>query len=109
MAENHLKKCLTFLAIGEMQNQNDSDSTLHLSRRLGSKTQVTAYTGKAIEQGEHFFADGSANLYSHFYNQYDSFSENWELTYLKPQLCHSWAYTQRMLHHTARTLAQLCS
>jgi hypothetical protein len=27
--------------------------------------------------------DGSANFYSHFGNQYDGFSENWDSIYLK--------------------------
>jgi hypothetical protein len=34
-------------------------------------------------------------LYSHFGNQNDSFSENWELVFLKTQIFHFWAYTQK--------------
>ena len=44
-------------------------------------------------------AGGSTNLYSHFGNQYNSSSENWESTYPKTQLYHSWPCTQRMLNH----------
>jgi hypothetical protein len=53
--------------------------------------------------------DGSANLYSHSGNQFGGFSENWEKFYLKIQLCNSWEYIQKMLHHPTKTLAQLCS
>ena len=42
--------------------------------------------GENVESGEHSStAGGSANLYSHFQNQYGSFSENWEPIYLKTQ------------------------
>ena len=37
--------------------------------------QVTAHAGKDVEQGEHSsVANGSANLHSHFGNQYSGFS-----------------------------------
>ena len=43
------------------------------------KTQSTAHAGEDVEQGEHSsIADGSANLYINFGNQFDNFSENWE-------------------------------
>ena len=43
------------------------------------KTQVIAHAGEDVEQGEHSSsARGSANLYNHFENQFDSFSKNWE-------------------------------
>jgi hypothetical protein len=68
---------------------------------------VIAHAGENVEQGDHFsMAGGSANLYSHYGNQYDVSSESWELIYLKTQLYHSWVYTQRILHHTIRTLVQ---
>ncbi|ERE70350.1 zinc finger protein [Cricetulus griseus] len=51
-------------------------------------------------------AGGSANLYSHFADQYGSFSENWKSTYLKTQQYHFWAY-QEMHIHTTRALAAL--
>jgi hypothetical protein len=52
---------------------------------------------------------GSANLYSHFRNQYGGSPENLESIYFKTQLYHSWAYTQKTLHLTTSTLTQLCS
>ena len=58
---------------------------------------MTAHTEEDVEQGKHSStASGSANLYNHFGHQYGSFLENWEFIYLKTQLYHSWAYTQRM-------------
>jgi hypothetical protein len=42
-------------------------------------TQVTAHAGKDVEQRKHpSIAGGSANLYSHFRNQFSSFSKNLE-------------------------------
>jgi hypothetical protein len=41
------------------------------------KTQVTAYAGKDVKQGEHSFIAGrSANLSNHSGNQSNGFSEN---------------------------------
>jgi hypothetical protein len=58
---------------------------------------MTSSVDKDVEQGEQFsIAGGSENLYNHTGNQFGSFSENLE-------------YTQKMLHHTTRMLAQLCS
>ena len=64
------------------------------------------YAGEDVELGEHSSIDGgNANLYNkHFGNQYGGLSEIWESTYLKTQQDHSWAYTQRILNHTMRTL-----
>ena len=43
-----------------------------------SKPQVTAHTGKYVEQGEHFsVGDGSANLHCCYENQNGASSENW--------------------------------
>ena len=41
-------------------------------------------------------SDGSADLYSHFANQYGGLSEDFVLIYFKTQQYHSWAYSQRM-------------
>ena len=47
---------------------------------LRSIIQVTANAGNYMEQGEHFpTADGSANLHSHYGNQYGGYSEKWKL------------------------------
>ena len=57
------------------------------------KIMRTTYTEEDVELGEHSStADGSGNLYSHFGNQYGSFSENWESVYLQTQQYHSWAF-----------------
>jgi hypothetical protein len=37
-------------------------------------------------------------LYNHSGNQFDIFSENWELLYLQAQLYYSWAYNQKVFH-----------
>jgi hypothetical protein len=43
------------------------------------KTSSDSSCWQDVEQGEHSsIADGSANLYNHLGNQFDSFLENWE-------------------------------
>jgi hypothetical protein len=45
--------------------------------KLGSKTQVTAHTGKDVEQGKHSSIAGEiTNLYNHSGNQFGIFSES---------------------------------
>jgi hypothetical protein len=67
---------------------------------------VTAHAGEAVEQGEHSSTDGGkAKLYNNFGIQLGSFSEDWEKFYLKTQLYHSWAYTQKMPHNITGSLA----
>ena len=64
------------------------------SARLDTNLQfpTDSHTGKDVEQERHSsIASGNANLYSHYGNQYGSFSENWDSTYLKTQLYYSWA------------------
>jgi hypothetical protein len=57
---------------------------------------VTAHTGKDVEQGEHFLtASKSTNLYKHFGNQFDSFSEKLGIALPKDYSC---VYTQKMFH-----------
>jgi hypothetical protein len=47
---------------------------------------VTAYADGDMDQGKHSFTvAGDTKLYNHFGNQYGSFSDNWELIYLKTQ------------------------
>ncbi|KAL6041517.1 hypothetical protein STEG23_029405, partial [Scotinomys teguina] len=59
------------------KNNESSTKRKLLSKWLRSRTLITACVGVDVEQGEHFStADGIANLYSHFGNQYGSFSEN---------------------------------
>jgi hypothetical protein len=46
--------------------------------------QKSSKEGKIVEQGEHSsIAVGSENLYNLFGNPFGTFSENWELFYLK--------------------------
>ena len=46
-------------------------------RWLRSKIQGTAHVSEGVEQREHSsIAGGGTNLYNHFGNQFDSFSEN---------------------------------
>ena len=71
---------------------------------------MIAYAGEDVEEGEYSsIAGGSENWYNHFLNHHDSFSENWESTNLRIQQYNSWEYTQKMLNHTTKTFAQLCS
>jgi hypothetical protein len=72
---------------------------------MRSKTQVIAHDQKNVELGEHSSIVGSANLYNNSGNQFDGFSENSEHFYLKIQIYHFWASTQKMLFHPTRTLA----
>jgi hypothetical protein len=61
------------------------------------------------EHGEYSTtAGGSATSYSHYGNQYGSFSENLESISLTIQLYHLLEYSQKMLCPTTKTLAQPC-
>jgi hypothetical protein len=73
-----------------------------------SATQVAAHAREDVEQGRHSsIAHGTANLYYHSGNQFGGFSENWQYFYLKTLIYYSWTYSQRMIHHPTKTLAQL--
>ena len=65
-----LKEMFIILSHQGNVNQNDSEiPILHLLEWLRSKTQMTAYAGEDVEQGEHFsIANRSVNLSSHFGN-----------------------------------------
>jgi hypothetical protein len=63
--------------------------------------QVAVRAGEDVEQGEHSSIAGrSTQLHSHFGIQYGGFSEIWDFDSVRTQLHHSWAYAQKMLHHT---------
>ena len=56
------------------------DYILYLSEWLKSKTEVITHAREDMEEGEYSsIADESTNLYSHFGNQYDNFSENFTI------------------------------
>jgi hypothetical protein len=52
--------------------------------------------------------DGNANLYSTVEVNVAVAQKNWNSIYLKTQQYHSWAYIQKMLHLTTRTLVLGC-
>jgi hypothetical protein len=71
---------------------------------------VTAETGEDVEKEEHFsIAVGIASWYNHSGIQSGGSSQNWTYYYLRTQLYHSWAYTQKMLQLVIRIHAPLCS
>jgi hypothetical protein len=91
-------------------NQNDPEIPLHTSQNGGSKTQVTADAGKDVEKDDHSsIAGGVESWYNHSGNKSGSSLENWTYYFLRTQLYHSWAYTQKTLQHVLRIHAPLCS
>lgn len=92
MAEKHLKQYSTSFAIREVQIKTTLRFHLKPIRNAKIKTMLTAYAGEDVEQSKDLFIVGrSANLYSHFGNQYGHFSENWESVYLMTRYYHDWA------------------
>jgi hypothetical protein len=56
--------------------------------KINNTSDSPCFEGYGV--GEHSsIAGGSANLYSHYGNQYGNSLERWELTYFKIQLYHS--------------------
>jgi hypothetical protein len=68
------------------------------------KNSETAAAGEDVEKEEHSStAGGTTSWYNHSGNQSDGFSEYWKYFYLRNQVFHSWAYTQKMLQHITGT------
>ena len=110
MAEKHLKKCSTSLVIREMQIKTTLRfhlTPIRMAKIKNSKNNTCWQGCGAREILLHCW--GRTNLYNHSGSQLGSCSENWEYFYLKTQLYHTWACTQKMCHHPTRTFAQLCS
>jgi hypothetical protein len=71
---------------------------------------MTADAGEDVKKEEHSsIASGIASWYNRSGNQSGSSPENYTQYYLRTQLYHSWAYTQKMLQYVIRTNALLCS
>jgi hypothetical protein len=78
----------------------------HQSEWLRSKTQVTPHAGEKIQNEKHSsIAGGIAKWYNPSGNHSGASLENWKYFYLKTELYHSWAYTQKMPHYTTRVHA----
>ena len=93
-------------------NQSNSEIPFHLTpvRMSMIKNTDDSLCWKGCRVRKHSSIAGeSANLYSHFGNQYGDFSENQETIYFKTQQYRCWVHTPKTLNHITRTCVQLCS
>jgi hypothetical protein len=66
-----------FNILSHIENANKVTLRIHHTAVRIAKMKMTAHAGKDLEHTEHSSVAGrSVNLYSHFGNQYDGFSEN---------------------------------
>jgi hypothetical protein len=78
MAENHLKKCSTFLLTREMQIKTTQRFHLISVRTAMIKVSVDSNAVKYVEKEEHSsIVGGIARWHNHSGNQFDCCSENW--------------------------------
>jgi hypothetical protein len=78
MKKQHLKKCSKTLVIREMQIKTILRFHLKMVRMAKIKYLCASTCGGEFGAEGLSFVGGSANLYNHFGNQLDSFSENWK-------------------------------
>jgi len=110
MPKKHLKKYSISLVIRELQIKTTQRFYLTPFRMAKIKTQVKTDAGKDVEKwGHSSIFGGIANWYNHSGNHSGGSSENWTFHYLRNQQYLSWAYTQKVLHHTTKIHAPLCS
>jgi hypothetical protein len=84
MADKHLKKCTTSLAIVEMQIK--TTLRFHLTPVRMAKINNTSDSSRwqgCGARGTLLYAGGSANLYSYCGKQYRCSSQNWKSIFLK--------------------------
>lgn len=80
-------------------NQNTRQKWPSLTKHL------TGHFVEDVDYGENSFTDGgTANL--QYENKCGHFSGIWEFVYLNTQLCHSLAYSHRILHPITEILAE---
>jgi hypothetical protein len=110
IAIKYLKKCSKSLVIGRNANQNDPEFHLTPIKEgtIKSSGDSRCWRGGG-KRGTLLHCCWIASLYNYSGNQFVSSSENWKEFYLKTQLNHCWANTQKMLQHIRSTGAPLCS
>jgi hypothetical protein len=96
-----------WLRLKKKKERKEKKKEKQTNKQTKKQLQGIAHADQDVKHGKH--SSIAENLYSHFGNQYGSFSKKLEYFYLKIQLYHSWAYIQKMPQHITRTLLQLCS
>jgi len=85
-------------------------TTLRLFLTPVRMAKIKTDAGEDVEKEEHSsIVGGIASWYNHSGNQPGGSSENWTLHYLRTQLHHSWAHSQKMPQHTTKTRAPFYS
>jgi hypothetical protein len=110
VAKKHLKKCSTSLVIREMQIKRTLKFYLMPVRmaKIENSGDSRCWEGCG-ERGTLLLCWQDCKLVQTFWKSIWQFLRKLEIIDLKTQLYHSWAYTQKMLHHITRTGAPLNS